>query len=373
MSSFLEAKYRLKRDPFPTNVATANDPMVARNEELGKWKRTISRYKGENFNSLNFIIGDYGLGKTLALYKIEESVKNDSAIQPIFMRLLPEDKISRFGQVFIQRIFARIDFPKLHFSKAALKSLSDVLSDEALVFQKASAGDDLALQLLRGDGNLTQTDMKTLGVRRKISSTEAAIRYWLSYLILAKSTGIDTLLLLIDEVEYLFSQMKGSAGVSMVFNTLRELHDLSNMPQPVNLNKSNVIFFFAVSDDGWRNINMIQKRERTQGGPMNAFLRRISPPVTLKRLTLQETNALIRNRLSKQRTGSKTEEPLIPFTGSFVSFIYELSAGVPHLIVNYCHEILRQGLEESVPLLTQNYAKKVLREVGLYVENPAKK
>jgi len=370
MRSFLEGKYHLKRDPFPTNVATAKDPMVGRDQEYETWKRIIKRYKGENTNSLNFIIGDYGLGKTLALYKIQEYVERDSAMQPIFMRLLPEDKISRFGQVFIQRIFARINFPKLRFSKVAVKTLSEALPDQAVVLRKASEGDQLAIQLLQGDGNLSRAEMATLGVRRKINSTEAAIRYWLSYLILVKSTGIDTLVVLIDEVEYLFSQMKGLAGVSMVFNTLRELHDLGNMPQPVNLDKSNVIFFFAVSDDGWRNITMIKKRERSQGGPMNAFLRRISPPTTLKRLTEAETKTLIQIRLSEQRTGSKPAKPLIPFTESFVSFIYELSTGVPHLIVSYCHEILRKGLEESVPLLTKDYAKKVLREVGLYVENP---
>lgn len=370
MSSFLEGKYHLRRDPFPTNVATTEDPMVGRDKEYAAWKQIINRYKGENTNSLNFIIGDYGVGKTLALYKIKEHVEHNSAIQPIFMRLLPEDKISRFGQLFIQRIFARIDFQKLRFSKAAVKTLSAALPEEAVVLRKASEGDQLAVQLLRGDGNLSKPEMATVGTRRKINSTDAAIRYWLSYLMLLKSTGVDTVVLLIDEVEYVFSQMKGVAGVSMVFNTLRELHDLNNMPQPVSLNKSNVIFFFAVSEDGWRNINTIQKRERSQGGPMNPFLRRISTTTTLKRLTEAEARELIQLRLSEQRTGSRPSKPLIPFTERFVSFIYKLSAGVPHFIVSYCHEILHNGLEESVPLLTEEYAKKVLREVGLYVENP---
>ncbi|MBI4063451.1 MAG: hypothetical protein HY401_04030 [Elusimicrobia bacterium] len=369
MSSFLEGKYHLKRDPFPTNVATAKDPMVGRDKEYAAWQRIIKRCKGETANSLNFIIGDYGLGKTLALYKIQEYVLEDAKMQSIFMRLLPEDKISRFGQMFIQRIFSRIDFSKLRFAKAAVKTLEEVLPDEALVMRKAAEGDPLAIQLLRGEGSLNKAEMASLGVRKKIGSTEAAIRYWLSYLILLKSVGIDTVVLLIDEVEYLFSQMKGLAGVSMVFNTLRELHDLSNMPQPVSLPASNVVFFFAVSDDGWRNINMIQKKERSQGGPMNAFLRRISPPTTLKRLTQEEALQLIQLRLSEQRTGPKPSKPLIPFTDSFVAFIYELSAGVPHLVVSYCHEILRKGLEENVPMLTKDYAKKVLREVGLYVES----
>jgi len=371
MSSFLEGKYHLKRDPFPTNVATAKDPMVGREHELEAWKRLVARYKGESTNALHFIIGDYGLGKTLALYKVLELVANDQSIQPIFMRLLPEDKVSRFGQVFIQRIFARIDFQKTRFSKEALKTLSPYFQEETVVFKKASEGDPLAIQLLQGDGNLSKTDMTSLGVRRKINSTENAIRYWLTYLFLAKSSGIDTIILLIDEVEYLFSQVKGTSGVSMVFNTLRELHDLSNMPHPAKTDKSNVLFFFAISDDGWRNINAIQKRERSHGGPMNAFLRRISPPTTLKRLTSAETTKLISQRLTGQRTDSKPSKPLIPFTDSFVEFIYELSAGVPHFVVSYCHEILRRGIEEGIPLLTKDYAKKALREVGLYVENPS--
>ncbi len=369
MISFLERKYHLKRDPFPTMVATKNDPMVGRNQEYERWKQIITRYKGGSANASTFIIGDYGLGKTLALYKVKAYVEGDAAMQAIFMRLLPEDKVSRFGQVFIQRIFAYVDFPKLRFGKDAVRTLNGLFPEEANVLKKAAEGDQFAIQLLRGEGNLSKKEMATLGARKKIQSTDAAMRYWLSYLMLVKSSGIETVVLLVDEVEYLFSQMKG-VGISMVFNTLRELHDLPNLPQLVDLDKSNVIFFFAVSEDGWRNINMIQKRERSQGGPMNPFLRRITSPTTLKRLTLPEANELIRLRLSKQRTSSKPDKPLIPFTETFVSFIYELSDGVPHFIVSYCHEILRKGLEESVPLLTKDYAKKVLREVGLYVENP---
>src|SRR5258706_6109855 len=112
MSSFLESKYHLRHDPFPTPVATAVDPMVGRDPEFDRWKEIIARYTGGTANSSNFIIGDYGTGKTLALYKLQAHVEEDSSVQPIFLRLLPEDKVSRFGQVFIQRVFECIDFPK---------------------------------------------------------------------------------------------------------------------------------------------------------------------------------------------------------------------------------------------------------------------
>lgn len=368
MKNFIEQKYKLKRDPFPSNVASPTDPMVGRDDELRGLTKNVDRYLGEETNASMFVIGDYGSGKTLMLYKVQSHCAGKSNVRTAFLKLLPDDSVKRFGMAFIQRVFEKVEFANFNFKKDVVKTLAAVLPDETKVFVEASKGNQIALQILRGEGSVSKKDMDALGVRRKITTTESAIRFWSTFMFLAKSSGVDTLVLLVDEVEYLFSQMKGAAGVSQVFNTLRELHDLSNMPKAVALPYSNTIMLFAVSADGWRNVNQIEKRENSKGGPMNPFLRRLSASVTLKGLTVGETKKLIQDRLSDQRS-EKSKAPLIPFTEEFVALIHTLASGVPHTIVRYCHIILRQGLEEGVALLTPDYAKRVLRDSGLYSGN----
>lgn len=366
MKSFIEQKYHIKSDPFPSNVALPNDPMVGRDKEFKQLITIANRFIGGSSNASNFIIGDYGTGKTLMLYKLDHELKKQGSILSIILKLLPEDKVKRFGMDFIQRIFARVDFPSLRFSPKALQDLATVLPDESKVFGKAVEGDTVALQILRGEGSVTKKEMADLGVRRKIVNTESAIRFWNAFLFLIHSAGVETIILGIDEVEYLASQVKGGAGIAEVFNTLRDLHDLANMPKPVKGNFANVICFFAISEDGWRTINMVEKREKSKGGPMNPFLRRLSAAIVLKSFTEDETQKLIEGRLSAVRAAGQKREPLIPFNESFVKFIFKVTNGVPHHIVRYCHVILRQGMEESVPMLTKDYAKKVLMDSGLY-------
>jgi hypothetical protein len=184
---------------------------------------------------------------------------------------------------------------------------------------------------------------------------------------LLKGVGISTLILAVDEVEYIFSQMRGS-NIARVFNTLREFYDLPTQPtmSPLPYNSANIIFFFGISSSGWRYLTDLGRREQTQGGPIQPLMRRFGDPIELTPLNLEETKELIELRLRNNRVTGKTEdEPLIPYDDTFVNYVFELSLGNPGDIVKFCDYVLEEGLIEKIKTLNKNFAEKAFVSHGL--------
>lgn len=375
MKSFMEKEYRLKEDPFDSKVDLFA-PMAGRKEEKKKWEQIIRQRAGQRGNSFNFVIGDYGLGKSFTLYKICKSVEeHHKSILPVFITLLPEDAVRKFGLEFIQRIFSRFelkDFKRLlsTVNKNDFDHLKELLREPAIVFEKIKKGEELAFVFLRGDRSLDSKELKGLGIGRKIDSTDKAKDYLLALLYLLKKARIDSLLLAIDEVEYIFSQMRGSK-ISLAFNTLRGIHDLQQSHhKSLELGETaNMIFFFGISEDGWRRLTVdLQKREKSQGGPIQPFMDRKDNVITLEPLSKPETKELIELRLSQSRAGTDARKPLIPFTEEFVTYLFNLTKGRPRYIVERCDRVLLEGLEQKIPLITVDFAKKVYESHGIPTE-----
>ncbi|OIN98161.1 hypothetical protein AUJ67_09105 [Candidatus Desantisbacteria bacterium CG1_02_49_89] len=370
MKSFMESEYKLKVDPFDNKV-DLSAPMAGRKKEKEAWSQIIRQRTGQRGNSFNFVIGDYGFGKSFSLYKIYEEVKKKyENVIPIFITLLPEDTIRKFGLEFIQRIFSKFemkDFKRIlsKVRKEDFDHLKSLLPEPAIIFEKVRKGNDLAFVFLRGDKVIDAKEMHALGVGRKLDSTDRAKDYLLSFLYLLKKAGLDSLLLAIDEVEYIFSQMRGSK-ISLAFNTLRGIHDL----QSLELGETaNMIFFFGISIDGWRRLTVdLQKREKSQGGPIQPFIDRKDNVITLEPLSKEETKELIKLRLKQNRTtGIVGEKPLIPFNDEFVGYVFDLTKGRPRDIVRRCDIVLLEGLEQKITLITVTFAKKVYESHGLFI------
>jgi hypothetical protein len=375
MKSFLETEYKLKVDPFASKV-DLSAPMAGRKKEKRMWEQIIKQRMGQKGNSFNFVIGDYGLGKSFSLYNIFwDAGQNYEDILPIFITLLPEDSIRKFGLEFIQRIFNRFELKDLKgiLSKVEKKDfdhLKNLLHEPAIIFEKIKKGEELAFIFLRGDRVLDNKELRELGITRKLDSTDRAKDYLLALLYLLKKAGIESLLLAIDEVEYIFSQMRGSK-ISLAINTLRAIHDLQQSHgKALDLgDTANMIFFFGISEDGWRRLNDLQKRERSQGGPISPFMERKDNVITLGPLSKEETKELIELRLKQNRTtGAVEKKPLIPFSDEFVGYVFDLTKGRPRDIVRRCDTVLLEGLEQKISLITVAFAKKVYESHGLFTE-----
>lgn len=89
-----------------------------------------------------------------------------------------------------------------------------------------------------------------------------------------KNLGYKSLLLAIDEFEYLFSLVSKSQ-YSIYLALLRGLYDF---PIGLNINSNkvaNMVFFIAISEDGWTKLKDLEKREISQGGPIIPLLERV--------------------------------------------------------------------------------------------------
>jgi len=376
MKSFMETEYKLKVDPFASKV-DLSAPMAGRKKEKKAWEQIIRQRAGQKGNSFNFIIGDYGGGKSFSLYNIfKDTGENFKNVLPIFITLLPEDSIRKFGLEFIQRIFDKFDLKDFKgilskVSKDDFEHLKVLLPEPAIVFEKIRNGEKLALDFLTSYHVLDAKELCQLGVGRKLDSTDRAKDYLLAFLYLLKKADFESLLFAVDEVEYIFSQMRGSK-ISLAFNTLRGIHDLQQSHDKAFKlgDTANMIFFFGISEDGWRRLTVdLQKREKSQGGPIQPFMDRKDNVITLEPLSKDETKELIELRLKQNRTtGVIEKKPLIPFSEDFVGYVFDLTKGRPRDIVRRCDIVLLEGLEQRIPFITVPFAKEVYESHGLFTE-----
>jgi hypothetical protein len=178
--------------------------------------------------------------------------------------------------------------------------------------------------------------------------------------------GLRSLVLCIDEAEYVFSQMNARKA-AQVFYTLRAMYDL---PETQNLGLklqpiANIIFFFAISTAGMERLLRMDKVEKNQGGPIQPLLTRVERKITLSRLTTPETEQFIKAYLDLGRSSGGKRGVLIPYNEAFVKYVSELTQGHPRSIMERCDYVIDEGLKDHVQLITKEYAKQVYDRMRL--------
>jgi len=372
---FIEEKYGLKGNPFLDVVAREIwlNTWVNREEELKEWGKIISDAVSSTKNYIVFIIGSYGRGKTLSLLKIIDEAKKYDAILPNYLTFKEEQKPKNPGLDFIFRIFKSMDFEKLKVTRSetelekAIEYLPSDLEEVKTVLRKIYLGESnegkLALYFLKGEIKPTQSQLKKLEVIRKIEDVDIAKEYLAGVLGFIKSLGFSTLLLAVDEFEYLFSLVPKSQQ-NIYLALLRGLYDFSLGSRGVG-DIANMALFIAISEDGRRNLNEMEKKEIYSGGPIHPLLDRIDSETVLTVFDKHQTRELIEKRLRFNRIEGKYEqEPLIPFTNDFIEFLYDKTNGEPRAIIARCSHVLDVGLEKGVALLDKIFAQKALEERG---------
>jgi len=397
---FIQEKYGLKDEKevletFRVDVSRKKQLKwwINREEELKKWRKVIKESIKLNKNYIVFIIGSYGRGKTLSLYKLIDEAESHKEIYPVYLNFKGEEK-SKAGLDFIFRIFRNVNFFKLRNSKTdeevkyAIENLPETFEEPKNVFNKIYFTENnnsqqklftkktqvqieknklvsrLALSFIRGEIKPTTLQLNQLGIIRKIENIDIAKEYFAALLCFMKNLGYKALLLAVDEFEYLFSLVPKSQH-SIYIALLRGLYDFPSGIDIEPENIANIVFFIAVSEDGWTSLKEMEKREISVGGPTVALLDRIDPPTVLRAFNKVQTRELIIKRLKYNRIAGKFEDkPLIPFTEDFVDFIYEKTRGEPRAIITRCGHVLDAGLAKRVPLLTREFAQEVLKERG---------
>jgi len=390
---FLGEQYKLKEtviEDFSRDKAEKEDLKfwTNRGREFKDWQSILVKSVKINKNFIVFIIGSYGRGKTLSLLRIrDEAEKFSEKLFPVYLSFKGEEK-SKPGLDFIFRIFKSIDFDKLvedretneikeaidkvpegfDEMKNLLKAIySDKIKKQATLLGIASPKSEkarMALYFLRGEIKPTTSQLKELRIMRKIENIDTAKEYLAAILCFIKNLGYKSLLLAIDEFEYLFSLVSKSQH-NIYLALLRGLYDF---PTGLNISSdkvANMLFFIAISEDGWDKLQDIEKKEVSQGGPIKPLMRRVDLKTTLQNFDREEVEELIKKVLIYNRVTEKFEkDPLIPFTKDFVDYIYEVTEGLPSAIKVRCAQVLDAGLAERIPWLTKEYAQKILEERG---------
>ena len=388
--NFLKHHYKLKEsviNDFKRHSATEEELKFWTNRvnELKKWMDIIEESTRVDKNFLVFIIGSYGRGKTLSLLKIKEEVERNykNIAFPVYMSFLGEGK-SKPGLDFMFRIFKSINFSLLVQNKnydEIVKSIDGIPDrfDEVknvlrsiymyvnLYNQHVGMKNEktkLALYFLSGDKKLTKTELKKLGVMRSIENIDVAKEYLIGILYFMRNLGFKSLVLAIDEFEYLFSLVPKTKH-SVYIALLRGLYDLPVGWDVSEKEIANIVMFIGISEDGWNKLKEIEKKEIMEGGPTRPLMRRIDLETVLDNFNEKETEELIKKVLRYNRITNRFEnDPLIPFTRDFVSYIYRITNGLPSAIKIRCSQILDAGLADKIPIIDESYAKKVLEERG---------
>lgn len=370
---FIEEKYGLAKNPFLDKIAreTWLSTWVNRDEQLTRWRAIISNLEAPEKNYIVLIIGDYGRGKTQSLMKVVDEARNYNTILPVFLNFRGEQKSTAPGLEFMFRIFKSIDFRRIgriYGDKLpdAIETIPDDLDEVKSVLKNCWFAEttlqNMAIYFLRGEFKPTRTDLRQLGIIRKIDDIDIAKEYLAGILNLLKTLGFQTLLLAVDEVEYLFSLVP-KPQQSIYLALLRGLFDF-----PVGISEdigdiAKIAIFLAISEDGYRRLREIENEEMASGGPTRPLLDRVDIETTLSALTKEYTKELIIKRLHFNRIeGQYTDQPLIPFDETFIDFIWEITEGIPRDIIEKCNHVLDAGIEKGVPHLDRETAEALLRE-----------
>lgn len=372
--NFIQQKYGLRENPFLDQIAKEEwlETWVDRQEQLKQWDAVISKLRNPRKNYIVLIIGDYGEGKTQSLFKVISDAKHHREIYPTIFTFKGEQKPKAPGLEFMFRIFKSIDFKTLTKDRgkdldAAVAAIPDDLDEVKTVLQKCFFADtalrNLALYFLRGEIKPNKTELKQIGIIRRIDDIDIAKEYLAGILKVFKELGFQTLLLAVDEVEYLFSLVP-KPQQSIYIALLRGLYDF-----PVGMMRdvgdiARIAMFLAVSGDGYRNLKEMEKEEAAVGGPIIPLFDRIDVQTNLGVLTKEFARQLIIKRLHCDRIGKRHADPLIPFDQTFIDLVWEITKGNPRDIIDKCSHVLDAGIEMGISLLNRSTAEKLLRDRG---------
>lgn len=377
VEDFLRKQYKLRGNPFQDKVAREEwlSTWVNRDDELKEWRKLISNAQKGGANQIAFIIGEYGMGKTLSLLKIIHETADDESLERMYLNFQGEQKPKNPGLDFLFRLIGSLisSKPLSGTSKRkieqSLSQFPETLLEVQNVLRAVFLGEPQLSQLAKyficGQVRPSRTDLRSLGVLRKIEDIEIGKEYLAGLLFLLKRHGKSSVLFAIDEFEYLFSLIAKSQR-TIYLALLRGLYDF---PLGVKIDQdalSRITLFITISQDGWRLLGEMEEQERDQGGPIRPLMRRVTLVSTLKPLTKPETKLLVQKRLSYDRVkGASLSRPLIPFGDDFVEFVFNEARGELSRTVDICGHVLDAGIEKGVSVLNRRFARSVMAERNL--------
>lgn len=358
-----------------------------------KWTALLDRAsRAGTGNFMHFIVGSYGRGKSLSLFRIEQIIHKEypNLIIPIRLDFMNEESVT--PRNFLCRILVKIaqtwliDSQNLNPALDSILGLPQEYSEWRGVLgaimlppsiQRTSHGETLfgeepndagpkldlkraAVRYLSGL-SLTPAEHKGLQVEHRLDNIETAWSIIAALRIVLYDMGYHGVVLLVDEFEYLFSHVSKTRRPSYVA-LLRRMYDAGSPDGLSGHAMTSLNFFLGVSEGGMSEFTEMGKHEYSSAGPTGALVSRIGSTV-LTNFTLDQTRELIKKRLQRGRSdlsaAAQKKYYIIPFDEDFVAYVQDITMGLPREIVRTCRDVLEAGIATGISLLTREFAEKV--------------
>jgi type II secretory pathway predicted ATPase ExeA len=334
--------------------------------DRGVVRRQIATHLSEAVSShsphIYVVLGEYGTGKTFTLRKVLGELEAGTFLTPersdvlsVYIKVTPPKTPSGYALYLYSSVVEGIS--EAWFAKT-VKAERERLGDIGFQSLTAPLPRDLRQAIARFGGpeasrawaylsgrKIAKPDLAAIRVESPIVSEQDASRAMLDLLRFLKLVGVASVILFVDEIEYIVSS--GSSGrVAQVLTTFKELYDRTNEELIAGRPLTPLQFVFASTPSAWD--DLIPKVVlKSSPPPANAALwERVDFRFDLQPFLLDDTRDLIKDRLAKRRVSAVTD-PLTPFERGVVPMIHRLAEGIPRRIIRICALALQEAAERD--------------------------
>lgn len=381
MSSRVVDVYRLAGLPF--ELGRLNVPRIGRDVEWEHLNRLVTSTSESMSPTIGVLLGTYGAGKTFLLWNLARSYEPSKTSHVLSfgpIRLIDPEQKRDFTRGLVTRLFARgidiegqlvpllagISAKKLTMP-AGIRPYADLL--RALARPESA---QIARRVLTGGRALRkEAEEAKILETPQIRTNDDAIFLLQALQILARAAGVKSLVLLVDEVEYI--DALSPALKASVIDSLKHLWDQEVDFFSREVAASPLLMLLSATPSFWQQMKMqISDARKGHTGVVGIvpFFARISPVDVIEmtqELSEDEARNLIISRMNMVRPGQKKED-LIPFTTDYVDYVYHLSQGLPRRIIEICQVVLQEAAQHNLKKIDATQAKKILRELLISYE-----
>lgn len=367
------ADFGLRANPF--SEERFDLPMIDRVSDWTRLKGVLSDQLGARAAKIGVLFGDYGMGKSFTMTKLEEVLKKGEEGFPrpadiVVVRFRTTEAVLPKNYIvdLFQRMIKDIGPERLRTlcSEALLHGGQFERSFGRFVTEWAN-GNDTAWDWILGR-SLTAAQRSGLGVSYKITDYLEIHEVFKNTLRLLRSAGVQSLVMLLDELEFLLSLASRNKLLTILHEVQSIWDDYNQLDETQKEKHSKVLFVFASSIGSWEKfLEMAQEeRRRKGGGGTETFLRRVLPSemVTLSPLKKADVEQLLVERMAQYRVDGP-KDPLHPFASDYVEFIFRLSFGIPSKVLAFSALVIEQS--EIAPITAAD-AETILNKFGLLEE-----
>jgi hypothetical protein len=379
-------EYRLTGLPF--ELGRYDVKRIGRDDEWSRLLQIMTSARASRSPITGILLGTYGSGKSFMLWQLAQELNPPLKSKVLCsgpIRLIDPEQRRDFTKSLVLRFFSRgvdQETELIPILRAADYSPSDAPSHlrpfvALLLALTRKSGAAAARRVLAG-GRALRKEAEDAGFPEiaQIRTNDDAISLLQALQLIAKTAKVDAISLLIDEVEYIDALPKGQR--SAVLDSIKHLWDQEVDFFSRGNDAAQIAMILAATPTFWHKLTRQLLSEAEHGDAavgVYPFVSRIPKDCIVEmtaELAADEARQLIVSRMSEARAG-QGKDGIIPFTDAYVSYVYDLSEGLPRKIIEICGVVLAEAAKKKLKEIDRSAAKKILRDLLISYEPRTKR